>query len=105
MSWKLESNDYSEVKRKFESSSRGGYNHILFWIVSIAFYNDYLTDCDKMKGRRILINSLGFDFSNMNKAENTLAGYDIVISDKFSKKYGISFVLFSGLDEENRGLI
>lgn len=105
MSKYFHSDNYIEIKEKFESSSKSGYNHIQFWIVSNDFYAEYINDTNRMKGSRILLNPILFDFTKYNHASIKIAGYDIVISTKFESKYGIKPVLFKGLDEVDLRLL
>lgn len=58
-----------------------------------------------MKGARILLNPLSFDFTEYNHLKNKIAGYDIVLSEKFNEKYGVKAVLFKGMDEDDIKLL
>lgn len=102
MNWKFESNDYHDVKKKFEEKAMNGYNHIFFWIISVEFYHKYLSDNIKMKGRRILVNNEKNCLPYYNFEKVRFAGYNILTSDKFECVFGIYCVTFSGLNEVDR---
>lgn len=105
MSEIFESNDYNEIKSKFEQMLKDGYRHIMFWIVSLDFYTTYMSDTERILGKRILINNLDFDFSDYFHAPKKIAGYEIVISKNFHSLYGINYVKWVGLDENNLKLL
>ena len=54
-----------------------------------------------MKGARILLNPLSFDFTKCNHLKDKIAGYDIFLSERFNEKYGVKAVLFKGMGEDD----
>lgn len=84
-SYIYESNDYEKVKRKFEFSSKLGYKHIKYWIVSIGFYEDYLIDNSKLDIKRVTLNH-----HSSNDFHECFLGYEIIVSNMFDAKYGVS---------------
>ena len=100
-----ESDDYNIIKDKFEKISRSGYRHILFWIISPDFYQEYLNDTNKMKGKRILLCPIPEDLDIINRTMVSFLGYECILSNNFTMKYGINYILLSGLDDENKALL
>lgn len=101
----FESTSYEEIKEKFDNHCTHGWNHIEMWIVSPDFYQRLINDKNHKLGARVRIREVEEPLASLKTTNTVYRGYEIIVSDGFSNRYGIDTILRSNLSESNLQLL
>jgi len=89
------SGTYENVKSRFEGSAQAGFSRIDLFIVSPAFFDQYVKDPDKKAGRVIRLKPVQDQYQHVDMIEEGLKGYPTIISEGFDEEFAFATILIS----------